>query len=73
MAAVPESADTLLTRRELADALTALGFPTSPATLATKASRGGGPPYQRYGPRALYRWGLAVEWARGLLRAPSPH
>ena len=26
------------------------------ATLATKATRGGGPPFQKFGSRALYRW-----------------
>jgi hypothetical protein len=71
MTAGPEDLEILLTRRQLADALTKAGFPTSPATLATKASRGGGPPYQRYGPRAMYRWGSALQWANGLLRSPS--
>ena len=58
---------TLLTREEAAAALTAAGFPTSPATLATKAVRGGGPPYRRYGPRVLYQWGDALAWARSKL------
>jgi hypothetical protein len=71
MTTMPEDLETLLTRRQLADALTKAGFPTSPATLATKASRGGGPPYQRYGPRAMYRWNSALQWANGLLRSPA--
>lgn len=36
--------DALLTRAAIAEALTNEGFPTRPATLATKATRGGGPP-----------------------------
>jgi hypothetical protein len=41
--------DTLLRRRQAAIALTEHGYPTAPATLATKASRGSGPPYRLYG------------------------
>src|SRR5271170_840274 len=37
--------DALLTRAATAAALTDTGFPVSPATLATQATRGGGPPY----------------------------
>jgi hypothetical protein len=62
--AIPDNLDTLLTREAAAAALTAAGFPTSPATLATKASRGGGPAFRKFGPRPLYRWGDAVEWAQ---------
>jgi hypothetical protein len=59
--------DTLLTRDQTAAALTAAGFPITPATLATKATRGGGPPFQRFGPRPLYRWGNALQWAQSRL------
>jgi hypothetical protein len=62
--AVPKDPETLLTRRELAEALGEVGFPIAVATLNTKASRGGGPPYRRFGPRALHPWGLSLEWAR---------
>lgn len=65
--------DTLLRRRDLAEALTALGFPVSEATLATKASRPGpygGPPYRSFGRIPLYRWGDALGWAEGRLSAP---
>jgi hypothetical protein len=55
--ALPSNLDALLTRERVADALTEAGFPTSPKTLATKASRGGGPPYRKFGHRPLYRWG----------------
>ena len=64
--ALPE-VDALLTRERNADALTEAGFPTSPKTLATKASRGGGPPFRKFGQRALYRWGDSLEWARSQL------
>ena len=59
--------DTLLTRDQTAAALTAAGFPITPATLATKATRGGGPPFQRFGARPLYRWGNALQWAQSRL------
>jgi hypothetical protein len=67
---IPEHPDVLLTRSETADALTEKGFPVKKATLATKATRGGGPPYRRFGSRALYRWGDALLWANGRLSAP---
>jgi len=62
--------DTLFTRAPLAAELTRSGIPISPATLATKATRGGGPPYRLFGRRPLYRWGDALEWANGMLSAP---
>jgi hypothetical protein len=64
----PPDSDTLLTRDQVAAALTAAGFPVSPKTLATKAVRGGGPPYQIFGTkRSLYRWGSALAWAQSRL------
>jgi hypothetical protein len=57
--------DALLTRDETAVALTAAGYPIRSATLCTKANRGGGPPFQRFGTRTLYRWGDAIDWAEG--------
>lgn len=62
--------DALLTRKDCAQALTSVGFPVSFATLATKATRGGGPPYQLFGSRPLYRWGDALDWAKSRLSAP---
>ena len=62
--------DTLLRRAVTAAALTEAGFPTSKATLATKAVRGGGPPFQLYGRIPLYRWGDALAWAQGRMSAP---
>jgi hypothetical protein len=69
-AVIPENPNALLTRPKTADALSEAGFPVKEATLATKATRGGGPPYQRFGSRALYRWGDALLWAKGRLSAP---
>jgi hypothetical protein len=67
---VPQDPDTLLGRRETAHALTAAGYRTSPATLATKASRGGGPPFRRWGRKPLYRWGDTLQWAWSRLGPP---
>ena len=66
---IPENDDALLTRTATASALTALGFPIAGPTLATKAVRGGGPPFQRFGRRPLYRWGDSVACAKGRLGA----
>ena len=71
MTLIPENADTLLTRDAMAVALTAAGFPVKAKTLATKATRGGGPRYCRFGPRVLYRWNDALSWAEGRLTAPQ--
>lgn len=56
--------DAQMTREPLAAALTAEGFPIKAKTLATKATRGGGPPYRLFNGRALYRWGDALAWAK---------
>ncbi len=64
---IPDNPDTLLTRDAVAVALTAAGFPVSAATLATKATRGGGPAYRKFGARPLYAWGPALEWAKSRL------
>ena len=65
-----ENLDTLRDRKATAEALTAVGFRVSPATLATMATRGGGPQYQLFGRKPLYRWGDALEWAKGRLSKP---
>jgi hypothetical protein len=58
----------LLGRKELAGALSSLGFRITASTLATKATRGGGPKYQPWGRRrVLYLWSDAVAWAEGRL------
>ena len=68
--AIPENLDTLLTRRATAEALSAAGFPVRSATLATKASRGGGPLFRRFGRIPLYRWGDSLDWAASRLTPP---
>jgi hypothetical protein len=68
--AIPSDPDALLVRKRTAEALTEAGFPTSSATLATKATRGGGPPYRLYGRIPIYRWGDALAWAQSRLSDP---
>jgi hypothetical protein len=65
--AIPINNDALLTREAVAGALTEAGYPTAPATLATKACRGGGPPFRRYGRVPLYQWSDALDWAQSRL------
>jgi hypothetical protein len=67
---VPQDPETQLTRERTAAALTAAGYPVKAKTLATKATRGGGPPYRLFGPRALYRWGDVLAWAQARLTEP---
>ena len=70
---LPESPDVLLRRKATAEALTTLGFPTSDKTLATKATRGGGPPYRLFGRVPLVpldRWADALAWAEAKLSPP---
>lgn len=62
--------DTLLPRKQAAAALTDAGYPIAAGTLDTKASRGNGPPYRRFGKRALYRWGDLLAWAESCLTPP---
>src|SRR5438046_1514726 len=64
MSQIPEDPETRLSRNATAAALTTAGFRTSPETLATLASRGGGPPFQKYGRWPIYTWGSSLAWAR---------
>lgn len=59
--------DTRLTRYETARLLTQNGFPIKEKTLSTLASRGGGPPFQKFGNRVLHRWGDSISWAQNRL------
>jgi hypothetical protein len=63
--------DALLNREDTARALTEYGFQTAPSTLATKATRGGGPPYRLFGRKPLYRWRDVLEWAETRLSEPA--
>jgi hypothetical protein len=62
--------DTLLDRPATAQALTSRGFKTRQSTLATMASRGGGPIFRKYGQRVVYRWADALAWAQSRLSDP---
>ena len=71
MAILPEmDPDTLLRRTAAAAALTRAGFPIAVATLATKATRGGGPPFRSFGRIPLYRWADVLAWAEARLSVP---
>lgn len=61
---------TLLRRKDCANALTQAGYRTSPKTLASKATRGGGPPYHKFGRTVLYRWSEVLAWAEARLSPP---
>jgi hypothetical protein len=61
---------TLLCREDCAEKLSEAGYPVSPNTLATMATRGGGPRFHKFGSRVLYRWADALAWAEGRLRGP---
>ena len=67
MAIIPDNPEALLPRAATADALTASGFPISSATLATKAVRGGGPPFRKFGRVPVYRWADSLAWAQSRL------
>ena len=61
--AIPTDPKTRLQRGATAEALTEAGFPIKAKTLATKATRGGGPPFRKFGNTPLYEWGEALAWA----------
>ena len=63
------SPDALLRRTALAQAFNDRGFRMTTSTLATKAARGGGPPYRLFGRIPLYRWGDALTWAESRMTA----
>ncbi len=67
---VPSNPDVMLRRKDAAAALTSAGFPRATATLATEATRGGGPPFQLFGRVPLYRWGDCLAWAQAKLSPP---
>jgi hypothetical protein len=67
--ASPHNPDALLRRKRLAEALTACGYQITEKTLATMATRGGGPPYHLWGRFPVYRWASALAWAESRLSA----
>ncbi len=62
---------TLLTRTQLAKMLEACGTPLTYHTLATKATRGGGPPFSIFGKNAIYLWSDVVAWVRETIGEPA--
>jgi len=60
----------LLTRLEAASFLRTHGFPVAAKTLATLVSRGGGPPFQKFGQRVLYRAEDLLAWAEARCSPP---
>jgi hypothetical protein len=67
--------DSLLDRKEAAQFLTSRGYKTAPATLAKLACLGGGPVFESFGRRPLYRETELLAWAKarstGLRRSTS--
>jgi hypothetical protein len=68
---IPTDPKARLRRKAAAEALTQAGFPITAATLATKASRGGGPPFQLFGRVPLYQWASTLRWAESRLDNPQ--
>jgi hypothetical protein len=52
-----------LSRKETAEFLRAQGLPIKAGTLECLATRGGGPPYHRFGRRAVYDPAEVLAWA----------
>ncbi len=67
---IPTDPEPLLMRDQAAAALTERGYKTSKATLATLATRGGGPLFLKFGPRPLYRLRDLLTWAESRLKPP---
>jgi hypothetical protein len=70
MGTVTDKPTTRLDSAQLADALTREGFRIAKATLDTKACRGGGPPFRKFGRRRIYEWDTSIEWAQSQLSEP---
>jgi hypothetical protein len=60
----------LLDRKEAALFLTSRGFKTAPATLAKLACLGGGPVFESFGRRPLYREVDLLAWAEAKTTGP---
>lgn len=66
----PNQPSRFLTRPDAADYLKSEGYPIEWRTLQKYATVGGGPKYQRFGNKALYRPEDLLEWAQKRLSAP---
>ena len=62
--------DRLLDRKEAAEFLTSRGCKTAPATLAKLACLGGGPVFESFGRRPLYREIDLRAWAQARTTGP---
>ena len=60
-----------LIRKDAADYLTNIGFPTTPAMLAKMACKGGGPEFVRFRKRPVYPISKLIEWAEQELEMSS--
>ena len=60
----------LLDRKEAAQFLTSHGYRTAPATLAKLACLGGGPVFESFGRRPLYRDVDLLAWAEAKTTGP---
>jgi len=65
-----DDAERLLTRAELAQILTGMGYPVAQQTLAKYACIGGGPEFQMYGRLPRYTLAKGIEWAKSRLSKP---
>jgi hypothetical protein len=63
--------ESLLDRRQAAAFLTARGYRTARATLAKLACIGGGPTFESFGRKPLYREADLLAWAREKKTGPS--
>jgi hypothetical protein len=59
-----------LDRKQSAHFLTQRGYRTAPATLAKLASIGGGPSFESFGRKPLYREADLLAWARAKTTGP---
>lgn len=57
-------------RIEISNFLTGKGYKISATTLATMATRGGGPPFRKWGKTPIYLPIEALEWAEARVSAP---
>jgi hypothetical protein len=62
--------DPLYPRREAAKFLTGCGYPVAATTLAKYASIGGGPIFESFGRRPLYRESNLLAWAEARSSGP---
>ena len=67
MTTTPIDPQQWLSRDAVAKALTEEGLRTSPATLASRVTRGGSPAYRINNRVAEYQWGPTLAWRRSLL------